>query len=229
MLAAAAPAAAGAWGASLRAWLGGAWGVLAAVPAVVVGSVGIDLLAGWPPTRLLRVALGGLVTALKGLWRWLVQVRTTAKRRAGFQADVAQVRRGLTDLTRDLDALAELYPGSDEVGRWKDDVQASKARLSAATLPVLREVRADLGAWQGAVAGFAKDRAEELGAQLDFEAARAPLGDDGRTTTFEVWVATMKRLLGDGIGQRGRAADALDKLRQSLLLETTSCSSARSA
>ncbi|MBX3141004.1 MAG: hypothetical protein KF875_09660 [Trueperaceae bacterium] len=222
VLAAAAPAAAGAWGASLRAWLGGAWGVLAAVPAVVVGSVGIDLLAGWPPTRLLRVALGGLVTALKGLWRWLVQVRTTAKRRAGFQADVAQVRRGLTDLTRDLDALAELYPGSDEVGRWKDDVQASKARLSAATLPVLREVRADLGAWQGAVAGFAKDRAEELGAQLDFEAARAPLGDDGRTTTFEVWVATMKRLLGDGIGQRGRAADALDKLRQSLLLETTS-------
>ncbi len=222
VLAAAAPAPAGAWGASLRASFGGAWGVLAAVPAVVVGSVGIDLLAGWPPTRLLRVALGGLVTALKGLWRWLVKVRTTAKRKAGFQADVAQARRGLTDLTRDLDALAELYPGSDEVGRWKDDVQASRARLSAATLPVLREVRTDLSAWQGAVAGFAKDRAEELGAQLDFEVVRAPLGDDGRTATFEVWVATMKRLLGDGIGQRGRAADALDKLRQSLLLETTS-------
>ncbi len=222
VLAAAVPPAAGAWGAALRASLGGAWGVLAAVPAVVVGSVGIDLLAGWPPTRLLRVVLGGLVAALKSLWRWLVQVRTTAKRRAAFQADVAQVRRGLTDLTRDLDALAELYPGSDEVGRWKDDVQACKARLSAATLPVLREVRADLGAWQGAVSGFAKDRAEELGAQLDFETTRAPLGDDGRTTTFEVWVNTMKRLLGDGIGQRGRAADALDKLRQSLLLETTS-------
>ncbi|HRP47071.1 MAG TPA: hypothetical protein PLT07_05940, partial [Trueperaceae bacterium] len=105
LIVAVAPAAAGSWGAGLRASLGGAWGALAAVPAVVVGSVGIDLLAGWPPTRLLRVALGAAVTGIKRAWRWLVTTRETAKRRAAFQADVAQARRALVELGRDLEAL----------------------------------------------------------------------------------------------------------------------------
>lgn len=224
VIVAVAPAAAGSWGAGLRASLGGAWGALAAVPAVVVGSVGIDLLAGWPPTRLLRVALGAAVTGIKRAWRWLVTTRETAKRRAAFQADVAQARRALVELGRDLEALAELYPGSRELEHWRDDVKASRARLGDATLPVLREARADLAAWQGAVAGFAKDRAADLAVQVDSEVSRAPDGGDpfgARAATFEVWGADVKRLLGDAVTERGRAADALDRLRKTLLLETT--------
>ncbi len=224
LVVAALPGAAGSWGASLRAWLGGAWGALAAVPAVVVGSVGVDLLAGWPPTRLLRVTLGAAITGLKRTWRWLVRTRETAKRRAAFQADVAQARRALVDLGHDLVALAELYPGSRELEHWQDDVRTCRARLGNATPAALREARADLAAWQGAVVGFAKDRAAELAILVDSESALPPAGGDpfgARAATFDVWGNDVKRLLGDAVPQRGRAPDALDRLRKSLLLEAT--------
>jgi len=224
VVAAASPAAAGGWGRGLREWLGGAWGALAAVPAVVIASVGLDLLAGWPPTRLLRAGLAALVTGLKRAWRWLVATRETARRRAAFQADVALARRALTEVGRDLEALAELYPGSRELEHWQDDVKAARSRLAEATPALLREVRADLSAWQSAVAGFTKDRAADLAVQVDSERARPPAGDDpfgARATTFEVWAADVKRQLADPVGQRGRAADALDRLRKTLLLEAT--------
>ncbi len=224
VIAAAWPGAAGAWGLGLRERLGGAWGALAAVPAVVIASIGVDLLAGWPPTRLLRAALAAVVTGMKRTWRWLVTTREAARRRAAFQADVALARRALTELGRDLEALAELYPGSRELENWQGDVAESRARLGEATLAVLREVRADLAAWQSAVAGFAKDRAADLALQVDSEQARPPAGDDpfgARATTFEVWAADVKRQLADPIAQRGRAADAFDRLRKTLLLEGT--------
>ncbi len=218
------PDAAGSWGGNLRAWLGGAWGALAAVPAVVVGSVGVDLLAGWPPTRLLRMVLGAIITGLKRTWRWLVRTRETAKRKAAFQADVAQARRALADLGRDLEALAELYPGSRELEHWQDDVKSCRARLGSATPAVLREARADLTAWQGAVVGFAKDRAAELAILVESESALPPAGADpfgARAATFDVWGNDVKRLLGDPVPERARAADALERLRKSLLLEVT--------
>lgn len=224
VVAAAWPGAAGGWGSSLREWLGGAWGALAAVPAVMVLSVGVDLLLGWPPTRLLRMGLSAAVTGLKRTWRWLVLTRESAKRRAAFQADVALARRALGEVSRDLEALAQLFPGSRELERWQSDVKESRARLADANLAVLREVRADLSAWQSAVAGFAKDRAADLAVQIDAEEARAPAepGIGGsRPATLEVWGGDVRRQLSDPVEQRGRAADSLDRLRKTLLLEAT--------
>src|SRR5690606_1389953 len=70
-----APAEAGAWGVSLRARLAGAWGVLAVVPAAVLITIGVDVLAARPPTHLLRVSLRAGVRALRSAGAWLADTR----------------------------------------------------------------------------------------------------------------------------------------------------------
>ncbi len=206
----------GSWGAALRASVAGNWGMLAAVPAVVIASVGIDLLLGWPPTRLLRSALLSVITGIKRAWSWFSRNRRAWRHRAAFRADVALVRKALLDLSADLEALSSLYPGSGELERWQAEVLGSRKQLSDADQDTLREVRADLKAWQGAVTGFSKDRALELSAQLEREEARAP--EEG-ATTFEAWSTTLGRVLADPLAGHGRAADALDRVRKSLALD----------
>lgn len=211
-----APAATGAWGAGLRLGLGSLWGTLAALPAVVVATVGVDLLLGWPPTRLLRSALRATFGAIKRAWRWLTATRRELRRRAAFQADVAQARRALADLDRDLQALSSLYPGSAELEGWRADVQRSRQLLADPDEAALKEARADLKAWQGAVAGFTKDRAGELGYQLDAEEARPP---EPEANTFEAWATVLKRGLDDPLPERGLAAEALERVRKALALD----------
>lgn len=195
-----APTATGVWGAQLRATLGATWGTLAALPAVVVATIGIDLLAGWAPTRLLRAVLRGVFGAIRRAWKWLSDTRRQLRKRAAFQADVAQARKALGEIDRDLQALSSLYPGSAELERWREDVKESRRLLSDPDDGSLKEARADVRAWQGAVAGFTKDRAVELGYQLAAESAVAP---DPEATTFDVWATGVKRGLDDPLPERG--------------------------
>jgi hypothetical protein len=205
-----APAATGAWGQSVRQSLGATWGTLAAVPAVVLATVGVDLLLGWAPTRLLRGVLRSVFGAVRRTWKWLSETRRKVRKRAAFQADVAQARKGLTDVDRDLQALSSLYPGSAELERWRGDVQQSKRLLADPTDVSLKDARADVRAWQSAVAGFTKDRAVELGYQLGAEGVSPP---DPEASTFEVWATGLKRGLDDPLTEKGQAADALERVR----------------
>ncbi|MFA5551501.1 MAG: DNA translocase FtsK [Trueperaceae bacterium] len=211
-----APAATGAWGQSVRQSLGATWGTLAAVPAVVLATVGVDLLLGWAPTRLLRGVLRSVFGAVRRTWKWLSETRRKVRKRAAFQADVAQARKGLTDVDRDLQALSSLYPGSAELERWRGDVQQSKRLLADPTDVSLKDARADVRAWQSAVAGFTKDRAVELGYQLGAEGVSPP---DPEASTFEVWATGLKRGLDDPLTEKGQAADALERVRKALALD----------
>jgi len=210
------PGATGSWGAGVRRTLGATWGTLAAVPAVVLATVGMDLLLGWAPTRLLRGVLRRVIGGIRRSWSWLTETRKKVRKRAAFQADVALARRGLTDIDRDLQALSSLYPGSAELQRWREDVQESKRLLTDPDEAALKEARADVRAWQSAVAGFTKDRAVELGYQLAAESASPP---DPDATTFEAWATGLKRGLDDPLEQRGAAAEALEKVRKALALD----------
>ena len=210
------PGATGTWGLSVRQALGATWGTLAAVPAVVLATVGVDLLLGWAPTRLLRGVLRSVIGALRRAWKWLTETRKKVRKRAAFQADVALARKGLTDVDRDLQALSSLYPGSAELERWREDVHESRRLLSDPDEAALKEARADVRAWQSAVAGFTKDRAVELGYQLAAESVVAP---DPEATTFDVWATALKRGLDDPLEERGQAADALEKVRKALALD----------
>ena len=210
------PAATGAWGQSVRQSLGTTWGTLAAVPAVVLATVGVDLLFGWAPTRLLRGVLRSVFGAVRRSWKWLSDTRRKVRKRAAFQADVAQARKGLTDIDRDLQALRSLYPGSAELERWRGDVQQSRRLLADHTDVSLKDARADVRAWQSAVAGFTKDRAVELGYQLGAEGVSPP---DPEATTFEVWATGLKRGLDDPLTEKGQAAEALEKVRKALALD----------
>src|SRR5690606_36986872 len=79
LLAAIAPQVAGSWGVGLRASLGRSWGTLAVIPAVVVATLGFDLLLGWPPTTLLRGALRSLAQLVRGAYRTAADARHRAK------------------------------------------------------------------------------------------------------------------------------------------------------
>lgn len=210
------PGATGAWGAAVRSTLGATWGTLAALPAVVVATVGADLLLGWPPTRLLRSTLRSVIGALRRIWTWLLATRRKVRQRAAFQADVAQARKGLTDIDRDLQALSSLYPGSAELQRWRDEVQGSRRLLADPDSAALKDARANVRAWQSAVAGFTKDRAVELGYQLGAESASPP---DPDATTFEAWATGLKRGLDDPLTERGAVVDELERVRKALALD----------
>ena len=218
LLAAVAPEAAGAWGLNLRASLGRSWGTLAVIPAVVVATLGIDLLVGWTPTTLLRGVMRSVAQAVRGLYRAASGARRHAKERAAFGADAALVRRGMSELGKDLEALSTLYPGSAELERWRTEVRASHRNLRAPSQAVLKEARADLKAWRSAVADFSKDRAAELAVHLDAEAALPPEPDAGG---FEQWSLALKQLLDDAIVEKAAAAVAADRLRKALALDLT--------
>ena len=218
LLAAIAPQVAGSWGVGLRASLGRSWGTLAVIPAVVVATLGFDLLLGWPPTTLLRGALRSLAQLVRGAYRTAADARHRAKERAAFGADAAQVRRGMADLDKDLQALSSLYPGSAELERWRTEVRASHKNLRSPSPAQLKEARADLKAWRSAVTDFAKDRAAELGVHLDAELALPPEPD---AESFEAWSIALKQVLDDPITERSAAAVAVDRLRKALALDLT--------
>jgi S-DNA-T family DNA segregation ATPase FtsK/SpoIIIE len=212
------PEVAGAWGQSLRAALGPTWGVVAVLPAVAVATIGHDLLRGWRPFRTLTVALQAAASAVRAAYVGAAQARRSAKERAAFHADAALVRRGLADLDRDLQALSELFPGSAELGRWRSEVQAAHREMRAPTPLRLRHVSADLKAWQSAVNDFARDRASDLAAHLDAEAALAPEPSFG---TFDAWCVALRKAIDDPVPPSGKAAQALDRLRKGLALDLT--------
>jgi len=212
------PEAAGAWGGQLRAALGRTWGAVAVVPAVVVATLGLDLLRGWRPFRSLTTALRAAAAAVRAAYVAAAQARRSAKDRAAFHADAALVRKGLSELDKDLQALSELFPGSAELDRWRTEVRAAHREIRAPTPQTLREARADLKAWQAAVADFAKDRAADLGTHLDTEAALPPDPDVG---TFDAWCVALKQVIDDPVATPGQAAQALDRLRKALALDLT--------
>src|SRR5690606_1470481 len=212
------PDVAGAWGASLRSALGPTWGVVAVVPAVVVAALGHDLLRGWRPFRTLTLSLRAAADAVRTAYEAAARARRTAKDRAAFHADAALVRKGLAELDKDLQALSELYPSSAELDRGGAGVGDAHREMRAPTPQGRRDARADLTAWQSAVADFARGRAADLGAHLDAEAALPPEPGVG---TFEAWCAALKQAIDDPVTAPGQAAQALDRLRKGLALDLT--------
>ncbi len=212
------PELAGAWGALLRSSLGPTWGAVAVVPAVVVATIGLDLLCGWRPMTSLIAALRTVAGAVRSTYVAAATARRAAKQRAAFHADAAQVRKGLAELDRDLQALSELYPGSAELDRWRTEVKAIHRNMRSPSAQALRDGRADLKAWRSAVSDFARDRAGDLSAHLDSEAALPPDPDVG---TFDAWCQGLKQVIDDPITEQGKAAQAVDRVRKALALDLT--------
>jgi len=236
----AAPDAAGSLGASVRTSLTGAAGALAAVPAFVLLTIGLDLIFALPPTRILRGLLRALVKLIRAGWSALMAWRVRARARAAFLADVAKVRRSLSELARDLAALEGLYAASGELQRWRASVEEALTALRRPTQERLDEVRADARAWTEAVLDFAADRAEELAARLREEGARPELpaafdldvdvrydARAPRRVAFDDWVRQVRPWLDEAFDApnapaRGLAsARALDTVRNGLALELT--------
>jgi len=209
---------AGSWGLGLRESLGVSWGTLALVPAFVVATLGIDLLLGWRPLRLVTGMLRAVAAGVKATYQWAAATRSRAKDRAAFLADAAVVRRGLSDLDKDLKSLSTLFPGSDELDRWRREVRDSHKRLRSPSEAVMRESRADLKAWRSAVNDFARDRSADMAVHLDAEGALPPESDAG---TFETWCHAVKQALEDGIDDSAATAAGLDRLRKALALDLT--------
>ncbi len=212
------PEVTGAWGGLLRSSLGPTWGAVAVVPAVVVATIGIDLLVGWRPGASLIGVLRAVAGAIRSVYVTAAQARRGAKQRAAFHADAAQVRKGLAELDRDLHALSELYPGSAELDRWRTEVKGIHRRMRSPSAQTLRDGRADLKAWRSAVADFARDRAGDLATHLDAEAALPPDPDVG---TFDAWCSGLRQVLDDPITEQVKAAQAVDRIRKALALDLT--------
>lgn len=205
------PAASGRWGLTLRGALAGATGWLGYPVALLIISLGAELVLAWPPTRIARSVLRRGVDGVRQTYKALLRARNHARERAAFGADVALLRNRLTELDRDLAALSTLYPGSVELDRWRKAVLASRGLLKGADEEVLADVRADTAAWEEALSAFTADRAAELAVSLRAEG----IGE------FEGWVRGLKAQLDDPIAEPTRSSRPLDDIRKALALDLT--------
>ncbi|MEX2534939.1 MAG: DNA translocase FtsK [Trueperaceae bacterium] len=205
------PAPAGAWGEALRAQVAGAAGGFAVLPALLVVTLGIEIIMRWRPTLIVRVGAIRIVQTVRSSYKSAVAARRRARERAAFHADVALERGKLVELDKDLRALSSLYPGSAELDKWRKALQGSRSRLTDSDAGTLEDVRLDVKAWQDAVADFARDRAAELSATLQAEGV----------TGFEEWARGVKSQVDDQLSGASVTAEALDDLRKALALDLT--------
>ena len=206
-----APALAGSWGQLIRGQVAGVAGGVAVIPALLVVTLGLELIFDLAPTTIVRVAAIRIVQAVRVTFKSAMAARRRAKARAAFYADVALERGKLTELDKDLRALSTLYPGSGELEKWRREVQTSRARLTDADAGILEDVRLDVKAWQEAVADFARDRAAELAATLEAEGVAG----------FDEWMRGVKAQLDDRLAGSSAACSALDDIRKAMALDLT--------
>ncbi len=204
------PASSGDWGLALRGALAGGALALAYSPALLIVTIGLEVIFGWRPTRLARGLLRGGAQGVRRGFKGFLSARQSWKRRAAFHADSALVRRDLRDLDKNLLALAETYPGSAEVERWREAVADALMSLKRAASSDLDDRRRDLKAWGAAVVAFTRDRAKELGLHLKLEGL----------AEFDAWAKALRAQLGDPVAG-GALALALDAVRKALALDLT--------
>ena len=194
--------------------MAGATGILAYLIALLVMSLGLELLLAQPPTSLLRRGATRNALSIQQGFGALIRARRAARAKAAFHADVSLVRRDLKALVKDLIALDALYPGSAELKRWRAEVKKAQKRLSGANAKALGEVRLDVEAWQSALQSFVQDRAADLGAQLREEGLH----------DFDARLRGVKVQLDEVVEGKLRSARALDAVRKALALDLTALS-----
>ena len=205
------PVNAGSWGINLKAGLSGFGNLVGYLVGVLIITIGIDLMMGWLPTHMFRTLLTRLFALASAIFRSAVAMRNLAKSRAEFYADIAQLRSALQDLDRDLLALSKLFPGSSELERWRKEVNKTLAGPSKLTPEWLGEGQADQKAWQKAVKGFTRDRAQDM--YLQFQNEGMP--------DFEGWLRKCKTLLQESFNDPSGSSAALDALRKAIDLDLT--------
>ncbi len=203
-----APQYSGSWGFGFRQALPGV-GWLLLLPALFLTSVGVDLLVGWQPTRLARGATRFTVFGVRGGIKSFLETRARLKERAAFHADVVIAKRELSDLDKDLQALAILYPGSAEVVKWRKDLAGMLKRLKDPTDTTLDEAQAHLKAWKRAVLDFAKERSGDVAIHLGTEDIPA----------FETQVKELDVQLSESMSGSLALVRPLETLRKTLAVE----------
>jgi len=196
----------GSWGQALRASVGSGVGILALVVAILVISVGLDILLAYPPTTLLRSGTRRSVLGVQRAVSGGRTVRRKVKDRAAFRADVALLKKRLRGLSHGLNALGGLYPGSAELTHWQSAVGEAHDKLKYADPEILNDTETDVRAWEEALGTFTAARATELGAQLEDEGLRG----------FETRQGDLAERLAEPLNDR-----TLDGVRKLLGLEHT--------
>jgi len=204
------PALGGSWGEALHAAIQVA-GALSYLLALLIVSLGLELLLQRPPTSLLRAGVKGSVQGVQRALRGGMRLRRRAKAKAAFHADVSLARRALRELQGDLGALGRLYPGSAELDGWRARVKRSLKNLADADEEILADTQADVQAWGEALGSFSRSRAGELLTQLHAEGL----------PEFEAWREETAAALDEPVAGEVRAARPLDDLRKALMLDLT--------
>ncbi|MDZ7703801.1 MAG: DNA translocase FtsK [Trueperaceae bacterium] len=212
------PGSSGSWGQALRTLVTGATGWLAYLAALLVVSVGLELIFAWPPTSLARRALRWLLETAQTLWHRAAKTRRELRTRAAFYADVALVRRELRQLGDDLVVLSELYTSSAELSRWQKALGELSGRLEHPKPATLHEAQQSVSAWQRAVGEFTDRAAAELSAQIEAE--------EDAPEAFERWAQAIGAGLEPPIDEPVRIARPLDDVRKTLLLDLTALTEA---
>ena len=205
------PAVSGNWGVTLRNNLTGAAGGLSYLIAIIIATLGLDLLLGWQPTHIIRSISKASVNAIRTTFKAFWAARTRAKERAAFHADVSLAKEALVSLDKDLKALNTLYPGSAEIENWRKAIRSSLTGLKKPDADTLADTQTDIHAWQTAVTDFSQNRARELESHFKAEGIAG----------YDTYVRSLKTQLDDPLSETHKLGRALDDLRKTLALDFT--------
>ncbi|MGI8747239.1 MAG: DNA translocase FtsK, partial [Deinococcus sp.] len=145
----------------------------AALPPLVILTLGLELLLGLAPTLLLRRLFRGVLTLLGGAGGALRSGVEARKEGHLTARSRASLRSGLAAHIRDLETLRRLYPQARELGGWQDEARAAARSLPGQDEGRLAQTAQELAAWREVSGGFVQDAARELREGLAAEAPEA--------------------------------------------------------
>ena len=201
------PEISGRWGYGLRQLIFGAIGWFGYLLALFIVSLGIDLFLNWKPASFASSVLRSCAKYLEGLFKNLLKMRSRAKEKANFHADVVLVQNDLKMLEKDLLALSIMHSSQQETSRleqWRKAIEELRKGLNHPNEELLQEAYHSMMGWCESLQTMSNDSAKML-----LEAIK-----DEQVNNFDHTVLDVQHLLEHPFKGKTLTTVALENLRQ---------------
>ncbi|MEW6422487.1 MAG: DNA translocase FtsK [Deinococcota bacterium] len=159
-------------------------GYVAALPPLIILTLGLELMLRYPPFTLLKgffrglsVLLGGATAQVQSLIEARQDGRDSARARM-------PLRQALAAQARELDLLRRLYPEARELKAQQGEIRAAQRELRTLNAADLKGLERDLAGWREVTATFVAHAARDLREAVAAEAPDA--GADAEAVAGEV-------------------------------------------
>ncbi len=154
--------------------LSNALGRVSLVLPIAIMGLGLELILGLKPFLLARGFLALLALLALRIFRAFRSITLDASSATRLLGRRNSVRGKLEGYRKNLVAIAQLYPKSQELARWQAESNLAAQNIAVADTASLEQIELEIAAWQHLVGEFASLRAGDLRKDLADENQRLP-------------------------------------------------------